>query len=313
MTPELRDLIERQAGVVSRRQARDAGLRDHDLRRLVRRREWAPVHPGVYVDHTGPLTWLQRAWAAVLAVWPAALCHESALRAENGPRRLAAESRTAAIHVAIDRHRCVNAREGVVLHRIVRFDESVRHNASPPRIRIEEAVLAVAASARDDFAAIATLADAVQSRRTTPERMLRALEGRRRLRRRSFLQAALSDIADGTNSALEHAYLIRVERAHALPRPLRQHRPRGGNVFRDLDYAEFGLVVELDGGGFHDDAVARDADLERDLIAKVADGRDTVRLGWGQVVRRPCATAYSVATLLRARGWTGELTRCPSR
>ena len=43
------------------------------------------VHPGVYVNHTGELTWLQRAWAAVLFAWPAALSHDSALRAADGP------------------------------------------------------------------------------------------------------------------------------------------------------------------------------------------------------------------------------------
>ncbi|QZY29675.1 type IV toxin-antitoxin system AbiEi family antitoxin domain-containing protein [Nocardioides coralli] len=36
---ELRDLLDQQSGVISRGQARDCGLRDHDIRRLVRRRE----------------------------------------------------------------------------------------------------------------------------------------------------------------------------------------------------------------------------------------------------------------------------------
>ncbi|MEZ0579568.1 type IV toxin-antitoxin system AbiEi family antitoxin domain-containing protein [Nocardioides sp. MH1] len=62
-----------QDGVISRQQALAAGLAPHAIARLLRRREWAPVHPGVYVDHTGPLSWRQRAWAAVLACWPAAL------------------------------------------------------------------------------------------------------------------------------------------------------------------------------------------------------------------------------------------------
>jgi hypothetical protein len=50
-----------QAGVISRRQALSAGLEPHDVRRLLRRREWALLHPGVYVDHTGTPSWLQRA------------------------------------------------------------------------------------------------------------------------------------------------------------------------------------------------------------------------------------------------------------
>ncbi len=39
MNPELRALLERQSGVISRRQALGAGLRPHDIQRLMRRRD----------------------------------------------------------------------------------------------------------------------------------------------------------------------------------------------------------------------------------------------------------------------------------
>ncbi|MGZ8738498.1 MAG: type IV toxin-antitoxin system AbiEi family antitoxin domain-containing protein, partial [Nocardioides sp.] len=58
-TPTWREVMLRQDGVVSRLQARDGGLTDADIRRLLRRREWARVHPGVFVNHTGPTTWQQ--------------------------------------------------------------------------------------------------------------------------------------------------------------------------------------------------------------------------------------------------------------
>jgi hypothetical protein len=77
----LTPILLEQDGVVSRRQALPLGLSDHALARLVRRRELSRVHPGVYVDHTGPLQWGQRAWAAVLFYWPAALWRESSLHA----------------------------------------------------------------------------------------------------------------------------------------------------------------------------------------------------------------------------------------
>ncbi|MDP3891593.1 type IV toxin-antitoxin system AbiEi family antitoxin domain-containing protein [Nocardioides sp.] len=76
-------LLRSQAGVVARRQVLECGGTDNDIERLVRRREWARVHTGVYVDHTGPLSWEQRAWAAVLAHWPAALAGAAALRAHD--------------------------------------------------------------------------------------------------------------------------------------------------------------------------------------------------------------------------------------
>lgn len=70
-----------QEGVVSRRQLHRLDYRPHDIERMLRRRELARVHPGVYVDHTGPPSWEQRAWAAVLVHEPAALTRRSALPA----------------------------------------------------------------------------------------------------------------------------------------------------------------------------------------------------------------------------------------
>ena len=69
-----------QEGVISRRQVITAGAGDAVVERRLRRREWARVHEGVYVDHTGTLTWDQRAWAGVLLHPVAALDGASALR-----------------------------------------------------------------------------------------------------------------------------------------------------------------------------------------------------------------------------------------
>src|SRR5512141_290787 len=76
-------VLRSQDGVISRGQALGCGLDDNLLEGLLRRRQLARVHPGVYVDHTGPPTWLQRAWAAVLFHWPAGLAGLSALRAHG--------------------------------------------------------------------------------------------------------------------------------------------------------------------------------------------------------------------------------------
>lgn len=286
----------------------EAGLDDHDIRRLVRRREWARVHAGVYVAHTGPPTWLQYAWAAVLAAWPAALAGESALRADDGPGRAVARR---PICVVVERKRNVAAPNDVRVVHATGLDERVRWNLCPPRVRIEEAVLDIAATAPSDFAAIAVLADAVQSRRTTAQRLIEALGRRRRIRRRAFLEAVLRDIRDGTCSVLEHGYLTRVERPHDLPRGTRQPPADcGGRIYRDVTYEPWGTYVELDGRLFHDSARARDADLDRDLDAALA-GKVTLRLGWGQVFDRSCATAAKVGRLLVDRGWTEEPRRCP--
>jgi hypothetical protein len=248
---------------------------------------------------------VQLAWCGVLALWPAALCHESAIRAPDSRR-----DEDSLVHVAIDRHRSPDAPSGVRVHRLADLDSKVQWHLSPPRVRLEQAVIDLAAEARDDLAAVAVLADAVQSRRTTPARLHEALAGRSRIARRRFLGDVLTDIGSGTCSVLEHGYLTLVERPHGLPRAQRQlHESTDATVYRDVAYPDFGRLVELDGRLFHDTAIDHDRDLDRDLDAIVA-GRSTVRLGWGQVFRRPCRTAARVGLWLRAGGWSGSPTRC---
>ena len=175
-------------------------------------------------------------------------------------------------------------------------------NLSPPRLRYDEAAVDVAAAASCELDAIAALAKACQSRRTTAARLLVTLGERDRIARRQWLENTLRDVADGTCSVLEHAYLVRIERAHRLPRARRQERATAsvGIVYRDATY-DAGCFVELDGRLFHDSVTQRDADFDRDLDAAVGGG-STVRLSWGQVFDRPCSTTAKLVVVLRARG-----------
>lgn len=301
-------LLSDQDGVISRRQVLGTGLSASHIVRVLRRREWAQVYPGVYVDHTGSLSWQQRAWSGVLFSWPAALSHESAVRAGDGPGRRHREDST--IHVAIDRQRRLVAPDGIVLHRMSKFDGRVRWNLGPPRIRFDDAVLDVAADARTDLDAIAVLADACGARRTTARRLLVTLEDRGRIARRDWLESVLTDVAEGTCSVLEHGYLTRVEQPHGLPGGRRQGNDVtcSGSVYRDVEYDGVALIVELDGRLFHESSRARDRDLERDLDA--AADRETIRLGFAQVFDRGCSTARKIGTVLQRRGWDGAPTRC---
>jgi hypothetical protein len=301
-----------QAGVISRRQALELGMTAAQVKRLVRRREWFRVHPGVFVEHSGTLTWLQRAWAAVLFAWPAVLARESALRAHEGPGRRSRDDST--IHVAVSRGRRVVAPGGVRVHHVAHLDAQALWNLGPPRLRYEDSVLDVAAAARTNVDAIAKLADACGARRTTATRLLTAIERRPRLGRRSWLRDVLTDIADGTCSVLEHGYLTRVERPHGLPRGRRQSAAASGPraMFRDVLYEEVALLVELDGRLFHSSPEARDHDLERDLDSVVDRQEETVRLGYAQVFDRGCPTAAKLGRILQRRGWGGEIQKCPT-
>ena len=310
MDPALAPLLDLQSGVVSRSQALGLGLDPHDLRRLVRRRELVRLSDGVFLDHTGRPTWLQRAWGAVLHTTPSVLHGDSAIRASHGPGRTGSDD--SVIHVAIARDRTLQAPDGVMLHRVSRLEEIAMWHTSPPRARIEPTLIGVAAAARTEIEAIAILADAVQARLTTAVRLREALDECQRIPRRAFLAAVLDDVATGACSALEVGHLRRVERAHGLPDASRQVRASArGPLFRDVVHRAYGLVVELDGRHFHDSARARHRDLDRDLAAAV-EGLRTVRIGWAQVFGTPCLTASRIGMLLAEGGWQGSWRNCPT-
>lgn len=122
-------------------------------------------------------------------------------------------------------------------------------NLSPPRVRLEYAVLTFAARSSTEDAAVATVADACQAGRTTARRLVDALAGIRRIPRRRLLLTVLDDVASGAYSALERCYLTAVERPHGLSAGTRQRRVSPGRsiAYRDVEYVGLRTVVELDG------------------------------------------------------------------
>ena len=190
------------------------------------------------------------------------------------------------------------------------LDAVAQFHLSPPRVRIEHAVLTVASRASAVDGAVAVVADACQARRTTPARLAESLRGRRRLRHRRLLLEILDDVAAGAYSAMERRYLSRVERPHGLPTGKRQRRVVTGRsaAYRDVDYVGLGTVVELDGRLGHEKAMDRWADIERDVTAAIG-GDLTIRIGWRQILE-PCRLAGLVGRLLEARGWVSRIKSC---
>jgi hypothetical protein len=304
---DLRRTLAEQDGVIARPQVLLCGHDDNLMERRLRRKDWTRVHRGVYVDHTGPLSRQQELWAAVLFAAPAVICDESALGVHG---IMAAATTRTRVHVAIEPSRRVSAPNGIRVHHVQDLALKVHGHRSPPVMRLEPAVLRVAGRAADDATALALLADVCQSRRTTAARLGQALDGLPRLPRRTFLAQVLEDVAVGAYSVLEHRYLTKVERPHALPTAFRQRRVTTGRhaAYRDVEYLGGALVVELDGRLGHEAATDRWADLERDL-AGLLGGSVTTRLGWGQVLE-PCRAAAAVGRLLVAAGWHGATRAC---
>lgn len=303
------ELLRDQAGVVARTQVLDLGHDDGYVARKVRRREWSRVHRGVYVDHTGEPTPLQRAWAAVLYFAPAALCGDTVLELTGvHPARPGA-----LLHVAVSHERRVARLPNVKVHRMRHLHRVVQPARLPPQVRLEHAALQAASSRQREDDVVAVLADACRSRRTTATRLNEALHALPRLPRRGLISSVLADVASGVQSPLEQRYLARVERAHGLPTAQRQSRVATGDqvAYRDVEYLGGRVVVELDGRLGHDLGAERRRDLDRDLANAVA-GTTTIRLGWGQVLD-PCRTALGVGGVLMAAGWRGRIRSCGSQ
>lgn len=303
-------LLEHQSGVISRAQLLACGAQPHDIKRLVRHKELSGLITGVYLNHTGAPTWLQRAWAGTLACWPAALSGPSAIRAVVGPGWRGYDD-DGPIRLTVARSRKLVVPDGYRLQRLGRLEARVQWNASPPRLRLEDAVLQLAADADGEWRTIGVLTDACSTRRTTAARLLAATEALTRLDGRQFIRDVLADLDSGACSVLEQGYLRLVERPHGLPDAERQVTVRSerGREYRDVTYPAYMVDLELDGRIYHDHPRQRDLDLDRDLDAAVA-GEASVRLGWGQVFDRPCRTAERIAMMLSARGWDGTLTPC---
>ena len=110
----------------------------------------------------------------------------------------------------------------------------------------------------------------------------------------------------GYESPLEYHLDVDVLVRHGLPRGRSQVRTRAGRLDRLIE--EYRLVIEADGRAGHEgEGVFRD--MSRDNANTVL-GLRTIRLGWRDVRLRPCATARTIAVVLRQQGWPGRLRPC---
>jgi hypothetical protein len=156
---------------------------------------------------------------------------------------------------------------------------------------------------------------AVSSRRTTAERLRRALGNRPRHRHRGLLSELLGEVDEGVQSPLERRYRSGVERAHGLPRGQRNAPERGTgrtgatrSRYRDIRYRRWHVVVELDGQEGHPAWLLR-RDRARDNSAAL-DGDRVLVYGWHETVAQRCHVAVEVTRMLWAQGWRGTPRPC---
>lgn len=298
--PALSRLAEAQAGVVTAGQAETLGLGRHSRQRLLRCGRWRRLEDAVLVVHPFELEWLGYAWAGVLLGGD----HSRLAGAAAGHLHGLSTVPPSAIELLTrapvrDRGRWRFRRERVGMRSASR--------GSPPRTGLEDTVLDLSQYA-DVSEIVGWVTQAVQTHRTSADRLRRALNARTRHSRRAVLNELLGDVDDGVRSPLELRYRTDVERAHGLPQGTRQHRSRRRHL-RDVVYQEQQTVVELDGRIGHE-GLGRFRDMARDNVATL-QGEVTLRYGFADVAGTPCAVAAQVAVVLQTRGWTGGPQRCP--
>jgi hypothetical protein len=298
----LRVVLLAQDGVATTAQLEAWGVDRRTTARRVRAADWQRIHPGVVALHSGALSWVQRARAALLYAGPgAALSHATAgylhkVLAEPGPT----------ITVSIPAARRVTPQPGLV----------VRRRREPPasggRLRTVDlvaTVLDLVAEATSEDAVVGLLTDAVRAG-ARPASVLAAVSTRARVRHRALVGDLVGEVDAGVESPLELRYARDVERRHGLPPARAQVRDQvdGWWIRADRRYRE-GVRVELDGALAHPYG-RTDDDTWRDNAVLVTRGDVTLRYRWRHVVLDPCAVARQVATALRGRGWPGDATRC---
>jgi hypothetical protein len=178
---------------------------------------------------------------------------------------------------------------------------------TPPRLTVESTVLDLA-DVRDAGNVVEIVTTAVQRRLTTVKRLRQDLDARVRHRHRALLHDLLADVAAGAESPIELRYLRDVERPHGLPKGSRQQSRSGLPYMTDVDYKEFGLIVELDGRAGHE-GIGQFRDMHRDNRHVLVDAT-TLRFGHYDLGSRPCAAAFQVYCVLAGRGYLEMFIRC---
>jgi len=303
-----RELLAAQGKAVARRQSSATRIDPETMRNWVRSGRWQRLQRGVYATFSGEPTRDTVLWGALLRAGPGAVLSHQTAAERHG--LIDEPSALLTITVPVSRHPAQAKIQGIVIHRSDAILRTRHPTMLPPCTRVEDTVLDLIQAAASFDDAYAWICRAIGRRRTTADRLRRAMDARKKMRWRSEIAAALGSADEGILSVLEYRYVRRVERPHGLPAARRQARirQRTGNRYLDNLYEEYRLCVELDGAAAHP-ADEQWRDKRRDTANAVL-GLLTLRFGILDLGDRRCQTADAVATVLRSRGWPGTPHRC---
>lgn len=303
-------MLDSQRGIVDTAQTRQVRIPVKAVRHRLESGRWRRMHRGVYATFTGEIPREAKLWAALKRAGTGAmLSHETAAELHGLTDRPSRH-----IHITVSRSRRPAQQKpirGVVIHR----SDVSRPQRLPewllPRTRVEDTVLDLVAAAATFDEAYSWVSRAVAERLVAVPMLRAALADRTRMRWRAWLTDALADAEDGVQFPLERRYARDVERAHGLPKAVRQARSTLGSRthYKDNLYEKYGICVEIDGPTYHRAGQVQE-DKDRDNLNLAAADIKTYRFGPVNVTERACESAAMVAESLRRNGWKGQPHPC---
>ncbi len=193
----------------------------------------------------------------------------------------------------------------VIVHRSRALQYSAA-GTSPPRTRITDTILDLAAAQSTAKEALHTIIDLVSRSNVAVSAMEACIEQRPPFRYRAEIRQGLAFVRSGLMSVLELEYKERVEDDHGLPAGDRQTPVKVDEktLWEDVTYDSHGapVTVRLDGRATHAMAGVAFRDRRRDNAAELA-GRARLVYGWQDVRNSPCGVAAEVRTILFREGW----------
>lgn len=248
-----RTLAEAQAGMLSRRQLRELGVTESELRHHVAMERWAHRSSEVVSTTTGPLSQEQRHWLGVLHAGPTAMLGGLTALERQGLQRWPRDEVT----VLVANPMSFDPLAGYRFFRTRRPYKLLVDSPELPVCRPEPAVLLFAAYEPHLRTALGAVTATVQQRLTTSQRLLEWVDLLRPLRRARHVRDLLGDLSGGAHSLAE-VDLRKACRAHGVqpPRSQRVRYDRAGHKrYTDAEWLlpdRRELVLEVD-GAFHDD------------------------------------------------------------
>jgi very-short-patch-repair endonuclease len=275
--------LRRQAGVITRRQARAAGLSADTIDRKLASRRWKPLHPQVYLDSAHRRTDEVRVRSAVLWAGDDVVLSGIAAAWWHGIATALPET----VQVTVPRARCPRARPGVGVRRreLEAADLTSRLGVSVTAVPLTvlEAAVELGLDGRP------FLDRALQVSTTFPE-VLEAYHRNLGTHGSSTMRALLTTAADHSASAAERrlADLLREARLTGW----RPHFPFSGFLV-DVAFPEYRLAIDVDGWACHVDDGRRQQDLWRRSVL-TRGGWTVLRFTWHDIVGRPRAVLAEI-------------------